>query len=263
MGIFESVCFWSAVTLYAAGFTAGLIGWSMSRNRISISVRWIVAAAVVLQIAGLSYRAWMQAAPPMITYFESVVFGSMLAGLLYTAFAKKVPDATGAVLCFIVFILMGSAALKPSPYTEWAPGLQSWWLIIHVFFAMSTFGVLVLGVGASVGILQKWKPVEDPARLNRILVQCLSYCFFAQSAMVASGAVWAKKSWGRYWGLDPIECFSILAWIAYGAALHLNKTYGWRDRKLAWTVVVSLIICVYGIWGVPFFFQSAHIYEIQ
>ena len=263
MDTFESICFWASVTLYASGFTLGLIGWALSKNKLSSSIRWLVTAAVLFQAAGLGHRAWIQAAPPMITYFESVCFGSMLAGIAYAFLARKVPETTGSVLCFIIFLLMGSAALKPSPYTHWAPGLQSWWLIIHVFFAMSTFGALVLGVGAAVGTLQKWKPVKDLPRLNRILVQCLSYSFFAQTAMVASGAVWAKKAWGRYWGLDPIECFSILAWIAYGAALHLNKTYGWRDRKLAWVVVVSMIICVYGIWGVPFFFESAHLYEIQ
>lgn len=263
MGTFESICFWMAVSLYAAGFTSGLLGWALPRPGLVLAVRPQAAAASVFLAAGLSYRAWMQASPPMITYFESVCFASMIAGALYGALARRLPDAAGPVACFIVFLLLGSAALAPAPYSHWVPGLQSWWLVIHVFFAMSTFAALTLGVGAAASLLQEWRPVKDPARLDRVLVQCLSYAFFAQTAMVASGAIWAKKAWGRYWGLDPIECFSILAWLAYGAALHLNKTFGWRGRRLAWLVVASLVLCVYGIWGVPFFFKSMHLYEVQ
>ena len=36
------------------------------------------------------------------------------------------------------------------------------------------------------------------------------------------GAVWANASWGRYWGWDSKEVWSLIAFLAYLAILHLR-----------------------------------------
>jgi ABC-type transport system involved in cytochrome c biogenesis permease subunit len=39
-------------------------------------------------------------------------------------------------------------------------------------------------------------------------------------AGILTGSVWAASSWGRYWGWDPKEVWSLVAFLAYMAILH-------------------------------------------
>jgi ABC-type transport system involved in cytochrome c biogenesis permease subunit len=39
-------------------------------------------------------------------------------------------------------------------------------------------------------------------------------------AGILTGSAWAASSWGRYWGWDPKEVWSLVAFLAYMAILH-------------------------------------------
>ncbi len=39
-------------------------------------------------------------------------------------------------------------------------------------------------------------------------------------AGIMTGSMWAAESWGRYWGWDPKEVWSLVAFLAYMAILH-------------------------------------------
>ena len=39
-------------------------------------------------------------------------------------------------------------------------------------------------------------------------------------AGILTGSMWAASSWGRYWGWDPKEVWSLVAFLAYMAILH-------------------------------------------
>ncbi|HEU4333489.1 MAG TPA: cytochrome c biogenesis protein CcsA, partial [Candidatus Eisenbacteria bacterium] len=39
-------------------------------------------------------------------------------------------------------------------------------------------------------------------------------------AGILTGSIWAASSWGRYWGWDPKEVWSLVAFLAYMAILH-------------------------------------------
>jgi len=38
------------------------------------------------------------------------------------------------------------------------------------------------------------------------------------------GAVWANESWGRYWGWDPKETWTLITILVYAIVLHLKYT---------------------------------------
>ena len=47
------------------------------------------------------------------------------------------------------------------------------------------------------------------------------------------GAVWANESWGRYWGWDPKEIWSLITWLIYAIMLHARFVRGWRGKRMA------------------------------
>jgi len=50
-----------------------------------------------------------------------------------------------------------------------------------------------------------------------------------------------RRRGGRYWGWDPKETVSFVAWVIYAAYLHARSTAGWRDRKAAWINVAGFV----------------------
>jgi ABC-type transport system involved in cytochrome c biogenesis permease subunit len=51
--------------------------------------------------------------------------------------------------------------------------------------------------------------------------------------------MWAASSWGRYWGWDPKEVWSLVAFLGYMAIMHLRVN---RDAIPAWAYGVALLL---------------------
>ncbi|EUA52439.1 cytochrome C assembly family protein [Mycobacterium xenopi 4042] len=69
-----------------------------------------------------------------------------------------------------------------------------------------------------------------------------------------------RASLGRYWGWDPKETVSFVAWVVYAAYLHARSTAGWRDRKAAWINVVGFVAMVFNLFFVNLVTVGLHSY---
>jgi ABC-type transport system involved in cytochrome c biogenesis permease subunit len=58
---------------------------------------------------------------------------------------------------------------------------------------------------------------------------------------IITGSMWAASSWGRYWGWDPKEVWSLIALLAYMAILH-----GRFDRMIGPFGTAALSIVAFG-----------------
>ena len=90
--------------------------------------------------------------------------------------------------------------------------------------------------GALARLVQR---LPDAQTLDRIAYRTTIFAFPVFGFGVIFGAIWAEEAWGRYWGWDPKETVSFIAWVVYAAYLHARSTAGWRDRKAAWINVVG------------------------
>jgi len=98
------------------------------------------------------------------------------------------------------------------------------WLAIHVPIIMVSYSVLTLGVLVAhlqIGLTIRGKG-NSPAGLQMI---DLLYWYIQIGSIllivgILTGSIWAASSWGRYWGWDPKEVWSLVAFLAYMAILH-------------------------------------------
>ena len=67
-------------------------------------------------------------------------------------------------------------------------------------------------------------------------------------AGILTGSIWAASSWGRYWGWDPKEVWSLVAFLAYMAILHarverLIGTFGVAAWSIVafWTILMTYL----------------------
>ena len=156
------------------------------------------------------------------------------------------------------------------------PALQSYWLPIHVSVVSLGSGVFLVAGIASVLFLLRTSRLGDPetegalARvvrrfpdaqtLDRIAYRTTIFAFPVFGFGVIFGAIWAEEAWGRYWGWDPKETVSFVAWVVYAAYLHARSTAGWRDRKAAWINVVGFVAMILNLFFVNLVTVGLHSY---
>jgi cytochrome c-type biogenesis protein CcsB len=156
------------------------------------------------------------------------------------------------------------------------PALQSYWLPIHVSVVSLGSGVfLVAGIASILFLLRTSRLGEPDAQgalarvvqrfpdaqtLDRIAYRTTIFAFPVFGFGVIFGAIWAEQAWGRYWGWDPKETVSFVAWVVYAAYLHARSTAGWRDRKAAWINVVGFVAMTFNLFFVNLVTVGLHSY---
>lgn len=261
----ELLGYWVALAFYAVGFITAASGLVLKSRFLMRFAVMAVVAGLLGHTVSLVSRGIVQWSPPFITYYESISFGTWLATGMFFAFARAHPSILPAlvVLAPINLILMGAAMFDSREMFSLEPALQTWWLVVHVLFAMLAFGCMLVAVGVGVVMIifprARWAPPRE--KVDRLLFQAFSLAFIFQLVMVASGSIWANQAWGRFWGWDPIETFSLLTLAVLGTAVHLRLVFNWRGRSLAWLSVIGFLLTVYGAWGVPMVSKSIHLYQ--
>ncbi len=157
------------------------------------------------------------------------------------------------------------------------PALQSYWLPIHVSVVSLGSGVFMVAGIASILFLLRTSRFGDPegtagalARvvqrlpdaqtLDRVAYRTTIFAFPVFGFGVIFGAIWAEEAWGRYWGWDPKETVSFVAWVVYAAYLHARSTAGWRDRKAAWINVAGFVAMIFNLFFVNLVTVGLHSY---
>ena len=160
------------------------------------------------------------------------------------------------------------------------PALQSYWLPIHVSVVSLGSGVFLVAGVASILFLLKMSRFGSPSEnisadgalarivqrlpdgqtLDRIAYRTTIFAFPVFGFGVIFGAIWAEEAWGRYWGWDPKETVSFIAWVIYAAYLHARSTAGWRDRKAAWINVAGFVAMVFNLFFINLVTVGLHSY---
>jgi ABC-type transport system involved in cytochrome c biogenesis permease subunit len=84
--------------------------------------------------------------------------------------------------------------------------------------------------------------------------------FAGLALLLITGAVWANESWGRYWGWDPKEVGALVAWLTYGAFLHVRISRGWTGRPAAYFALVAFLLILFTYLGVSYLLPGMHSY---
>jgi cytochrome c-type biogenesis protein CcsB len=69
---------------------------------------------------------------------------------------------------------------------------------------------------------------------------------------IITGAIWANKAWGSYWGNDPKELAAAVTWLVYAAYLHMRITRGWKGVKAAVILALGFVAVMFTLIGVTY-----------
>ena len=233
----------------------------------------LVLGTVVLGIA-VALRGVAAGRVPWANMYEFSTTGSLLVAAAYLLLARRYDLRSLAVWVTGVLVLTLGLAVTVLyvPAGPLVPALQSPWLVIHVAAATLAAALFTIAMVASALFL-----VRDTAdrrgatgrfvsrlpraeALDRISYRVTAFGFPVWTFAVMAGAIWAEYAWGRYWGWDPKETWSLITWIVYAAYLHARTTVGWRGRRAAIISLVAYSTLLFNFFGVNIAFVGLHSY---
>jgi cytochrome c-type biogenesis protein CcsB len=247
-------------------------------ERIGRSGLALVYVGIAMLLACIVLRGLATLRPPWGNMYEFINL-TCFWGLIAAAIVLRRPQYRALWVFVLVPVLILLTVSGRWLYTNAAPvmpALQSYWLPIHVSVVSLGSGVFLVAGVASILFLVKQSPLAEPDRegrlaqivrrlpdaqtLDRIAYRATIFGFPVFGFGVIFGAIWAEEAWGRYWGWDPKETVSFIAWVIYAAYLHARSTAGWRDRKSAWINVAGFVAMVFNLFFINLVTVGLHSY---
>jgi cytochrome c-type biogenesis protein CcsB len=195
---------------------------------------------------GIAMRWMIGGRVPASNMYESLLvlgWGVSLFAVIAFAFMRNRlvvmnANAMAALTMLLVDLLPMDRFIHPVP-----PVLAGTaWLAIHVSIIMVGYSVLTLSVLAAhlqIGFtIFSPKSQATAAKLSDLNYWYMHVGSILLMAGILTGSVWAASSWGRYWGWDPKEVWSLVAFLAYMAIMHAR----WEKWISPFTIAALSIV---------------------
>ncbi|HEY9246994.1 MAG TPA: c-type cytochrome biogenesis protein CcsB [Candidatus Methanoperedens sp.] len=275
MAQIDWIMYLAAATFYAISSIIYIYSLVFRKEeRINLAVKSAVAG-ILFHSVSIALR-WMEVGHgPYVSMFEALskyAWFSVIIFLLVQEKYRKIKFA-GSIVMPVSFLLMGAGTLYSQDLQTVPPSLRSYWLIAHVTFANLAFGSILVAAGIAVLYIMKVRRSEkgdtpegdsfydklpEPKVMDDLMYRFVASGFFFLTIMIGAGAIWANQTWGRYWGWDPIETWSLIIWFVYGICLHLRMNAGWSGKRIAWFIIFSIFILAFSLFGVGAVYQGLH-----
>ena len=268
--------FHKAWMLYLVLALTGLLAAALAPfnipDKLKAGLGWLnmglLLLALVFHSAGLTYITILTGRAPISNLFESMVFITWAMILLATIFyfiskRENYLVLTASVLGTIAmgYALDSTVDISINPLV---PVLRSYWLNIHVTIITFSYGAFAVAAGLGHAYLWKFRrtPQDTSAlgKIDRLSYKVLGVGIITLTAGIILGAVWANESWGRYWGWDPKETWSLITLLFYMALVH-GRMNGWiSKRSTAVVEIAGLAVVLMTYFGVNYYLSGLHSY---
>jgi cytochrome c-type biogenesis protein CcsB len=133
-------------------------------------------------------------------------------------------------------------------------------LFVHSWLSAVIIAIPICLVFYAIVFLARNMPAEskvrlldrfpEPRVLDELGYQLILLGFLFLSVGIITGAVWANSAWGRYWGWDPKETWSLVTWFIYATLLHARMMRGWQGRRIAFLSMIGFAAVLFTYFGV-------------
>jgi len=232
---------------------------------------YLVIIVFALHTSGIVLRWYVSGHAPWSNGYESLIYvawATVLAGII---FSGKSPVTLGAsaVLAFLVLHTAHLSWMDPQ-ITNLVPVLRSYWLVLHVATITASYGFF--GLCALLAFLNlilmalrtkiSFARIDINVReLSNIIEMSLIAGLYLLTIGTFLGGVWANESWGRYWGWDPKEAWTLVTILIYAFVTHMRMIPSLKGLfvfNLSSLLAFSTVIMTY--FGVNYYLSGLHSY---
>jgi cytochrome c-type biogenesis protein CcsB len=267
----SSIILSAATFVYALAAFFYIFSWVFRKDAAAKAGLWVTVTGIVVNGAGIGMR-WAESYrldighAPFSNLYESLVFFAFTIAVIFVVIDRKykVP-IVGTFTVPLAFLALAYASLSPNINEQiqpLLPALKSNWLIAHVITCFIGYAAFAIAFGVSIMYLVKqgreketggWiSLLPDLDAMDDLNYQLIMFGFLFLTVGIITGAVWANTAWGRYWGWDPKETWSLITWIVYAVLLHARNMRGWRGRRIAYLSIIGFAAVLVTYFGVNY-----------
>ncbi|MGY4100985.1 c-type cytochrome biogenesis protein CcsB [Nocardia sp. R16R-3T] len=238
----------------------------------------VLFVAIALHVTSIVLRGFATHRFPLGNMYEFVTMATAAAAVVGMLFLREQRYRSMWVFLLvpILILLFLAGTVLYADAAPVVPALKSFWLPIHVTIVSIGSGVFLVSGIASLLFLYRLRQPEgaesdnilgtiarrlpDARTLDRLAYKTTIIGFPLFGAGVILGAIWAEAAWGRFWGWDPKETCSFIAWVLYAAYLHARATSGWRDTKAAYINIAGFVAMLFNLFIINIVISGLHSY---
>lgn len=222
---------YSKLNLFLWSLLLVILGLALTFSLKTLSPGLTAAALVIaLELAAMILRILISGRAPITNMYETVMFsgfGALVIAFALTLWKKEKLFLIGGLayngLC-LMMMKFANNMLDPS-ISPLVPVLRdNFWLSTHVTTIILSYAALALSwVLANVVLVRQMFFTIDSKETRFQMEQiytCIKVGVVLLAAGIILGGVWADYSWGRFWGWDPKETWSLIVLLLYMAILH-------------------------------------------
>jgi cytochrome c-type biogenesis protein CcsB len=255
---------WNLFTWALLSSILAIILFVLVKNKIPGSIATFLSLA--LQISAMTMRVLISGRAPVTNMYETVMF-SGLGALVLSCVIFFMRKDIAFILAGLAYNILGLMMMKfahgmlDEGISPLVPVLRdNFWLSTHVTTVILSYAALALSWLLANALLIRARLKEVPSSEYRyqvdLIYTCIKFGVVLLSAGVILGGIWADYSWGRFWGWDPKETWSLIVLLIYMAILH-GKYTSWIPPHRFVPYVAAAFMSVMMAWfGVNYILAS-------
>lgn len=227
---------------------------------------WIVRGALFVLTLGVGIRWAVAGHPPIFgTYENSLAAAWFILAFLVISDSGRLdglfPRETGSLLSLWLPVILGFGLFferDPYPLTI---SERSLIVDLHVLFAWLAHTVLLATSTIAARVVFGRSDDVDDERGDS-LVRGAGTGFALFTAMITVGSVYSYLLFADWFRWEIAEAFAAATWLVYGLAIHAALFFGWRDKRLAWVLLIALPLMLGTFWVWSLYSGTYHHFEI-
>lgn len=255
------------IVLYAIATGATLFGVTMDRPGWRRAGHVAALVGLAVHTFALGARWYGVGHGPYLTRYEVLSANGWVANTLFQVvrWRRRTAEPLAILVYPAALLLVGIGVYTGPEVMMLPPTFTGVWLVMHVAFYFVAFAAALISLGYSLLFVAR-----DHPRLARLAVRLdaetcdresyrfagLTFAFWGIGML--TGSIWAYYSWGRFWGWDPVETWSLVTWFVYGIYLHLRRFYGLKGSRAAVMLLVGFALAVGSLFFTSLLTTSLH-----
>jgi len=230
---------YAVIAAYLVAFAATVLGRKKTGQGFYL-------AGFIIAAMAFCYRWYDAGHVPFQNMFEVFLSMGMLLWPL-SLFCRRLLQIGGEAADMII----GAIVLFPAGFVFHAepqrlpPALQCWLFTPHVAVYLMSYVIMAKAAVQAFGQL-KHKPaglVENRIEYEEGTYRMICFGFPLLTLGLILGSWWGKLAWGRSWGWDPKELWSLASWLVYVGYFHFRYRFGKKHARIN-SLLAIVGICV-------------------
>lgn len=241
-----------------------IVFFVVMKNRIPGTI--LLSLSIILQITAMTIRVMISGRAPITNMYETVMFsgfGALIIACAIFAYRKELMFILAGLGCNILSLMMMKFAngMLDEGISPLVPVLRdNFWLSTHVTTVILSYAALALSwlLANSLLLKSRFKTVSSEEYRYQVdlIYTSIKWGVVMLSAGVILGGVWADYSWGRFWGWDPKETWSLIVLLVYMAILHGRYTSWIKPQRFVPLVAGAFMSVMMAWFGVNYILAS-------